>query len=184
MLVYHVSHCGLLSCWFDFNVRGYVLCTIVTINLRWSALNLYLFQNLSRQFLNEHIALFLMIGLEMWRWTAKSTFAACCPCVSRQTVTFIARCNCWKEGEELISLYHIKLNWSERHLQNLIKMKVMSFMESMGLSTVCEITRNGMSSHIPFKQSGFLLPSRQTSQPWRGSHAPGPQASQSEALIQ
>ena len=60
----------------------------------------------------------------------------------------------------------------------------MYFTESTGLSTTCEIMRNRMSSHIPFKQSGFLLPSGQTSQPWRGSHAPGPQASQSEALIQ
>ena len=46
-------------------MRGYVLCTIVTLNLGRSALNLYLFQNLSRQFLNEHIALFLMTGLDI-----------------------------------------------------------------------------------------------------------------------
>ena len=50
-----VSHYRLLSCWLVFIVRGYVLCTIVTLSLLnlFSSVNLYSFQNLSRRFLNE-----------------------------------------------------------------------------------------------------------------------------------
>ena len=39
-------------------MRGYILCTIVTLNLRAVCTEFVFIPNLSRQFLNEHIALF------------------------------------------------------------------------------------------------------------------------------